>query len=81
MTSEWTTSTRLIAGAHDNRIASERVRELYEALGSRQKVFIELGCTSHNAMWEKNHVLLFRVSLEWLMRSAVNGMRAGIVRM
>ena len=32
----------------------------------KEKVFIDLGCSSHNAMWEKNHLLLFRASLEWL---------------
>lgn len=63
--------TLLIAGAHDNRVA--RVRELYEALGSRQKVFNDLGCTSHTAMWEKNHMLLFHASLGWLMHGTVMG--------
>jgi pimeloyl-ACP methyl ester carboxylesterase len=73
--------TLLIVGAHDNRVAPDRVRELYEALGSRQKVLIDLGCTSHNAMWEKNHALLLSASVEWLRQGAVNGTKAGIVRM
>ena len=29
-------------------------------------MFIDLACSSHNAMWEKNHLLLFRASLAWL---------------
>jgi hypothetical protein len=57
------------------------VRELYADLGSRQKVLIDLACSSHNAMWEKNHALLFRASLEWLTQSSVNGAKDGILRL
>ena len=49
------------------------MRELYEDLGASQKVMIDLGCSSHNAMWEKNHTTLFRASLEWLEKGTVNG--------
>jgi len=42
------------------------MRQLYEDLGSTDKVFIDLACSSHNAMWETNHLLLFQASLEWL---------------
>jgi pimeloyl-ACP methyl ester carboxylesterase len=73
--------TLLVAGAHDNRVAPERVRELYGDLGSRQKVFIDLGCSSHNALWERSHLFLFRASLEWLTQGAVNGTKAGILQM
>ena len=38
-----------------------------------RKIFIDLGCSSHNAMWEKNHLLLFQASLEWLEKGTVNG--------
>ena len=48
---------------------------------SPQKVFIDLACSSHNAMWEKNHMLLFRASLEWLQSGTVNGMKAGTLRL
>ena len=53
----------MVTGAHNKQVAPERVRELCADLGSKQKVVIELACSSHNAMWEKNHVLLFRASL------------------
>jgi len=48
-------------------------RDLYADIGSSQKVFVDLGCSSHNAMWEKNHALLFKASLEWLDKTTVEG--------
>jgi hypothetical protein len=57
------------------------VRELHADLGSPDKVFVDLACSSHNAMWERNHLLLFRASLEWLTQSTVNGMKTGTVRL
>jgi pimeloyl-ACP methyl ester carboxylesterase len=71
----------MISGVHDKQVNPERVRELYTDLGSRQKVFIDLACSSHNAMWEKNHLLLFRASLEWLTRGSVNGTQEGMLRL
>ena len=50
--------TLMVSGAHDKQVAPERVRDLYTDLGSQQKVFVDLACSSHNAMWEKNHLLL-----------------------
>ena len=32
-------------------------------------------------MWEKNHLLLFRASLEWLTQGTVNGVKDGIVKL
>ena len=71
----------MVSGVHDKQVNPDRVRELYSDLGVRQKVFIDLGCSSHNAMWEKNHTVLFRASLEWLTRGSVNGMQEGILRL
>ena len=68
-------------GIHDKQVAPERVRELYDDLGAPQKVIIDLGCSSHNAMWEKNHTMLFRASLEWLEKGTVNGARTGVLRL
>ena len=73
--------TLMISGVHDKQVNPDRVRELYADLGSHQKVFIDLACSSHNAMWEKNHALLFRASLEWLTRGSVNGMQEGMLRL
>jgi pimeloyl-ACP methyl ester carboxylesterase len=71
----------MVTGEHDKQVPSGRVRELYTDLGSHQKVFIDLACSSHNAMWEKNHLLLFRASLEWLTRGTVNGKQEGMLRL
>jgi pimeloyl-ACP methyl ester carboxylesterase len=73
--------TLTVSGEHDKQVPTDRVRELYTDLASHQKVFIELACSSHNAMWEKNHLLLFRASLEWLGQGTVNGKQEGMLRL
>jgi len=73
--------TLMVSGAHDKQVAPDRVRELYADLGARQKVFIDLACSSHNAMWEKNHLLLFGASLEWLAKGTVKGTEQGMLRL
>ncbi|MDQ6780333.1 MAG: lysophospholipase [Candidatus Eremiobacteraeota bacterium] len=75
------TPTLLVSGAHDKDVPTLQVRNLYEDLGSRQKIFIDLACASHDAQWEKNHVLLFRASLQWLTDGAVNGVKEGALRL
>jgi len=70
----------MVAGVHDKQVMPERVRELYADLGAKQKVLVDLACSSHNAMWEKNHLLLFNASLEWLKDGKVNGMSEGEVK-
>ena len=59
----------------------ERVHDFCADLGAPKKVLIELVCSSHNAMWEKNHLLLFQASLEWLAKGTVNGLERGEIRM
>ena len=75
------TPTLMVAGIHDGQVSPARVNELYTDLGATQKVMVDLGCSSHNAMWERNHTLLFRASLEWLEKGTVNGMQQGVVKM
>jgi len=71
----------LVAGIHDGQVPATRVREMYEDLGSEEKVLLDLGCASHNAMWETNRTLLFDASLEWLAEGSVDGTKNGVVRM
>jgi pimeloyl-ACP methyl ester carboxylesterase len=71
----------MVSGAHDKQVAPDRVRELYADAGSTEKVFVDLACSSHNAMWERNHVLLFRASLEWLTQGTVNGTKSGMLKL
>ena len=70
----------MIAGEHDKQVSPLRVRELYEDLGSTSKVLMDLGCSSHNAMWEKNRKILFDATVEWLRDGTVNGVSNGAVR-
>jgi pimeloyl-ACP methyl ester carboxylesterase len=70
----------MISGANDKQVAPERVRELYEDYGSKDKIFIDLACSSHNAMWEKNHALLFEASREWLESGTVGGASMGMIK-
>jgi len=71
----------MVSGVHDKQVNPNSVRNLYADMGAKQKVFIDLACSSHNAMWEKNHLLLFQASLEWLTSGTVNGKEEGIVQM
>jgi len=73
--------TLLVAGAQDKQVNPERVRELFSDLGSTQKVFVDLACSSHNAAWERHHLLLFKASAEWLTSSTVNGAKNGVVKL
>jgi pimeloyl-ACP methyl ester carboxylesterase len=76
-----TTPTLAVSGAHDKQVQPQRVQELVADLGSKEKVFADLACSSHNALWEKNHLALFGASLEWLTKGTVNGMAQGNVRL
>ncbi len=75
------TPTLIIAGAHDKQVTPDRVRTAYDALGSPDKVLIDLACASHNAMWEANHLTMFSASLEWLKDGVVAGTRNGVLQL
>jgi len=71
----------MVTGAHDKQVLPERVRQLFADLGSKEKVLVDLGCSSHNAMWERNHLMLFDATLQWLRDGKVNGASEGVVKM
>ena len=75
-----TTPFLMISGENDKQVAPERVRQLYADLGSPKKVFIDLACSSHNAMWEKNRKLLFQATVDWLTTGKVDGVDSGMLR-
>lgn len=75
------TPTLMVSGEYDKQVPPDRVREFYADLGAGQKVFIDLACSSHNAMWEKNHLLLFSASVEWLTQGTVDGMHEGMLKL
>jgi len=70
----------LVAPIHDAQVPVARVRDLYADLGSENKVLLDLACSSHNAMWEMNHEILFADSIEWLRSGTVSGERSGVVQ-
>ncbi len=75
------TPTLMVTGEYDKQVPPDRVRDLYADLGAERKVFIDLACSSHNAMWEKNHLLLFKASAEWLTKGSVNGLQSGMLKL
>jgi pimeloyl-ACP methyl ester carboxylesterase len=70
----------MISGETDKQVVPQTVRALYADLGSRDKVFIDLACSSHNAMWETNHLLLYQASLDWLTTGKVDGQSQGMLK-
>ncbi len=81
MVKAMTTPTLMISGINDKQVNPERVRDLYADIGSTRKVFADLGCSAHAAMWEKNHLALFAASLEWLDKGTVQGRSAAMVKL
>jgi pimeloyl-ACP methyl ester carboxylesterase len=81
MAGKMQTPTLMVAGQYDKQVPPDRVRDLYSDLAAPQRVFVDLACSSHNAIWEKNRLLLFRASLEWLTAGSVNGAKEGTVRL
>jgi pimeloyl-ACP methyl ester carboxylesterase len=81
MVKAMTVPTLMVSGENDKQVNPDRVRDFYADLGSRQKVFVDLACSSHNAMWEKNHLALFQASLEWLEKTTVNGQSNAMLKL
>jgi pimeloyl-ACP methyl ester carboxylesterase len=75
------TPTLMIAAALDKQVTPDRVRAAFDDLGASDKVLLDLGCASHNAMWESNHLELFAASRDWLIKGEVAGTKNGVVRM
>ncbi len=75
------TPTLMVTGEYDKQVPPDRVRDLYADLGAERKVFVDLACSSHNAMWEKNHLLLFGASAEWLTKGSINGLQTGMLKL
>ena len=69
-----------VAAALDKQVVPESVRNLFNDYGAKEKVVVDLACSSHNALWEKNHLQLFGASAEWLLQGSVNGQKEGTVK-
>lgn len=68
----------IMVGEEDRLMASNRA--LFEDLGSADKLFLGIACASHFVVWEKQHRVLKRASLEWLESGALAGSRRGNYR-
>jgi pimeloyl-ACP methyl ester carboxylesterase len=73
--------TLLISGEMDKVVPQQVVRDLYADLRTDQKLFVDLACSSHFAVWETRHLSMFQASLEWLQDGSVNHVRAGSIRL
>jgi pimeloyl-ACP methyl ester carboxylesterase len=67
----------LVIGTHDGQVNPERVREMYADLGAERKVLLEMHCSSHNAMWERDAESLFDATFQWLSTTSFNGQSSG----
>jgi hypothetical protein len=61
-------------------VQPKSVGDLFADYGAKEKILLDLACSSHNALWEQNHLLLFQASLDFLSKGTVNGAHAGTVR-
>jgi pimeloyl-ACP methyl ester carboxylesterase len=69
--------TLVVVGEFDR--LSDR-RTVYEQIGAREKVFVNVSCASHFMLWEKQHRALHYAALEWFRRGGVQGISRGEVR-
>jgi pimeloyl-ACP methyl ester carboxylesterase len=72
--------TLLISGEWDDNSPNTRpegTRQLYDDLGTGQRVFLDVACSSHYAIWEARHRLVFEASAEWLLVGSLGGMQEG----
>jgi pimeloyl-ACP methyl ester carboxylesterase len=73
--------TLMVSGAFDKQVNPDNVRNLYSDLAAPKKIFVDLACSSHMAMWEKNRVILFKASLDWLTKGTVDGKQEGMLKL
>jgi pimeloyl-ACP methyl ester carboxylesterase len=71
--------TLVMLGEFDELNASNK--QLYEDLGTDNKVFVSIPCGSHFLVWEKNHSALHEASRQWLVNGTFNGAKRGEFRM
>ena len=69
--------TLVMVGEFD-RLAERKT--VYEQLGSRDKVFVNVTCASHFMVWEKQHRALHDASAEWLKSGTLKGASRGEMR-
>lgn len=78
---QFTLPTLLITGEFDIQVLPQQVHELFEDLGSSQKVLLNLACSSHRAIWENNHSIMFKASADWLKHTNLSGIEKGSLKL
>jgi pimeloyl-ACP methyl ester carboxylesterase len=73
-----TVPTLIMVGEEDDLRTTNA--QLFEDLGSSQKAFLAIACATHFAVWEAQHRVLQRASLEWLRSTTLNGQGTGTFR-
>lgn len=68
----------MVAGRQDRQVRPELVRNFYNDLGAERKVYLEMECASHNAMWERDAQELFAASAQWLRDASYQGESQGM---
>jgi pimeloyl-ACP methyl ester carboxylesterase len=66
----------LVVGLFDPVRVSTRA--LYDALGSQEKVRLEVACGSHFLVWERQKDVLFRSSRDWFKNGQIRGITRGV---
>ena len=69
----------MVAGTHDAQVVPQLVKNLYADYGATEKVYFEMTCSSHNAMWEKDAQILFDASYQWLINTSYQGSSSGML--
>lgn len=73
-----TAPTLMIVGPFDKQVPAPGVKKLHEDI-SGPSLFVDLACSGHQAMWEKNRHLLFKATVDWLSKGEVAGVSRGEV--
>ena len=73
-----TLPTLIMAGEQDDLMPSNI--ELFDDLGSQQKVFLGIACGTHFMNWEKQRRVLHAASIDWLKNGSLGGATSGTFR-
>lgn len=69
----------MVSGSHDGQVDPQLVKNLYRDYGAPRKVYLEIPCASHNAMWERDAQALFEATYQWLSTTTYNDRDSGML--
>ena len=70
-------SDSVIRGDLDTQAPEAGVKALYEDLMPDSKVFVHVACAAHQLVWENQHMILLRASVEWLREGTFGDQSTG----